>query len=187
MRGTGTVREMIARQGSTDLAARVVFGSTYGTVALVRSAIRTLRGPWVAARVLAIAAVAAVTRGMWYPRVREWAEQASPPVWDAMAGASRWVLGRFEEYGRALGVWSAARRGRPGPTLAHTVARELATSPEPITRTEIAGTLRTQVAARGHQAVMADLRAPLTSTRRSARSHVIAGSSGKKTPGWAAT
>jgi hypothetical protein len=157
----GAVREMVAGRGSTDLAARVVLGSAYGTMAVVRGAVRALRRPWVAAGVVAIAAIAAVTREVWYPRLRERAGQASPPVRDAIADAGRWVLGRFEEYGRALGVWSAARRGRLGPTLAHAVARELAASPGPMTRTEIAGRLRTQVAARGHQAVMADLHAVL--------------------------
>jgi hypothetical protein len=111
--------------------------------------------------VLAVAAIAVVTWEMWYPRLRERVEQASPPVRDAIVSAGRWVLGLFEEYGRALAVWSAARRGRPGPTLAHAVARVLAASPEPMTRTEIADRLRAEVASRGHQALMADLHAIL--------------------------
>ena len=43
------VRKMVAGQGSTELAARVVFGGAYGTVALVCGAVRALRRPWVAA------------------------------------------------------------------------------------------------------------------------------------------
>jgi predicted nucleic acid-binding protein len=155
------IRTMVAGQGSTELAARVVFGGAYWVVALVRTAASALRRPWVAIGVLAVAAIAVTTREMWYPRLRERAEQASPPVRDAMTSAGRWVLGLFEEYERALMVWSAARRGRPGTTLAHAVARELAASPEPMTRTEIAGRLRAQVADRGHRAVMAELHATL--------------------------
>jgi hypothetical protein len=60
-----------------------------------------------------------------------------------------------------LAVWSAAERGRPGPTLAHAIARELAASPEPMTRTESADRLDAPVASRGHQAVMADLKVTL--------------------------
>jgi len=155
------IRKMVAGQGGTELAARVVFGSAYATAALVRGTVRALQRPWIAAVVLAAAAVAAVTRDMWYPHLRERAGQASPTVRDAAASAGRWVLGRFEDYGRALAVWSAARRGSPGQTLTHAVARQLAASPEPMTRTEIADRLRAQVVARGHQAVMTDLQATL--------------------------
>jgi predicted nucleic acid-binding protein len=155
------IRKMVAGQGSTEIAARVVLGGAYGVVALVRSAASALRRPWVAAGVLAVAAIAVMTREMWYPPMRERVEQASPPVRDAITSAGRWIVGLFEEYGRALMVWSAARRGRPGTTLAHTVARELAASPEPMTRTEIVGRLHAQVASRGHRAVMADLEATL--------------------------
>ena len=155
------IRKMVAGQGGMELAGRVVLGSAYGSVALVRGAVGALRRPWVAAGVLAVATIAAITREMWYPRLRERTEQASPPVRDAMTSVGRWILGRFEEYGRALTVWSAARRGRPGPTLAHAVARVLAVSSEPMTRTEIAARLQTQVASRGHRVVMADLHAVL--------------------------
>jgi predicted nucleic acid-binding protein len=151
------IRKMVAGQDSTELAARAVFGSAYVTATLVRGTARALQRPWVAAVVLAAAAVAAVTRDMWYPHLRERAGQASPTVRDAVASAGRWVLGRVEEYGRALAVWSAARRGSPGQTLAHAAARELAASPEPMTRTEIVDRLHRHTAGRGHQAVMADL------------------------------
>jgi predicted nucleic acid-binding protein len=151
------IRKMVAGQGSTELAARAVFGSAYGTVALLRGAVRALQRPWVAAGILAIAAIALLTRETWYPHLRQRIEQAGPGVRDAAASAGRWIFGLFEEYGHALTVWSSAQRGRPGQTLVHTVARVLATSPEPMTRTEIANRLHAQVASRGHQAVMANL------------------------------
>jgi predicted nucleic acid-binding protein len=151
------IRKMVAGHGSTDLAARAIFGAGYGTVALIRSAARALRNPWVAGVVAGIAAVAAATHRRWYPQVREWAEQTSPGARRAAGSFARALLGTFEQYWAAAAIWSSAQRGRAGRTLLHQVARLLATSPGPMTRTEIAAHLRAEVSERGHRAIMADL------------------------------
>ena len=151
------IRNMVAGQGSTDLAARVVFGTGYGAVALIRGAARALRQPRVAITVLSIAAVAAGTRRRWYPDARRWVEQISPRTRQVAGTVGRALFGVFEQYWAAAAIWSSAQRGQPGRTLVHRVARLLATSPKPMTRTEIAGRLHAEVSERGHRAVMADL------------------------------
>lgn len=88
----------------------------------------------------------------------------------------RALLGTFEQYWAAAAIWSSAQRGRRSGTLLHRVARLLATSPGPMTRTEIAAYLRAEVAARGHRAVMVDLSTILEGTRLSAWSPAAAGS-----------
>jgi hypothetical protein len=39
------IRKVVAVRGSTDLAARAIFGAGYGTVALIRGAARALHNP----------------------------------------------------------------------------------------------------------------------------------------------
>lgn len=151
------IRRMVAGRGSTDLAARVVFGTGYGTVAVVRGAARALQRPWVAATVLSIATLAAATHRTWYPYVRRRIEEASPRIRQAAGNLGRGVFAMFEQYGAALMIWSSAQRGTPGQTLVHIVARLLATSPKPMTRTEITARLRNEVSELGHRAVMTDL------------------------------
>lgn len=151
------IRKMVAGRGSTDLAARAIFGAGYGTVALIRGAARAFRNPWVAGVAVGIAAVAAATHHRWYPQARQWAEQTSPGVRRAAGTVVRALFGTFEQYWAAAAIWSSAQRGRRGRALLHQVARLLATSPGPMTRTEIAAHLRDEVSSRGHQAVMADL------------------------------
>jgi hypothetical protein len=111
----------------------------------------------VAAAAAGIAVVAAATHRRWYPQARQWAEQTSPGVRQAAGTVVRAVLGTFEQYWAAVAIWSSAQRGRRGRSLLHQVARLLATSPGPLTRTEIAAHLRAEVSERGHRAVMADL------------------------------
>lgn len=82
-----------------------------------------------------------------------------PPGARRVAGSiGRGFLSVFEQYGAALAIWSSAQRGRTGPTLLHRVARMLATSPKPMTRTEITRRLRHEVSRQSHRAVMNDLR-----------------------------
>jgi hypothetical protein len=57
------IRRIVAGQGNTELAARVVFGTGYGAVAVVRRLARALQRPPVALTVIAIVAVAARTSG----------------------------------------------------------------------------------------------------------------------------
>ncbi|HUZ22880.1 MAG TPA: hypothetical protein VMV07_03850, partial [Streptosporangiaceae bacterium] len=63
----------------------------------------------------------------------------------------------FEQYTAAFAIWSSAQRGQPGKMLTHRAVRLLATSPKPMTRTEITARLREDVAAHGHRAVMTAL------------------------------
>lgn len=151
------IRNMVAGRGSTELAARAVFGTGYGAVALIRGAARVMRPPWVAMTVLSIAAVAAATRQRWYPQARRWAEQVTPRMRQVAGSVGRALFGLFEQYWVAAAIWSSAQRGQPGRTLVHRVARLLAANPKPMTRTEIAARLHAEVSERGHRAVMADL------------------------------
>ncbi len=151
------IRNMVAGRGSTDLAARVVFGTGYGAIALIRGAVRALRQPWVAVTVLSIAAVAAATRRRWHPQAQRWVEQSSPRMRQVAGSAGRALFGVFEQYWASAAIWPSAQRGQPGRTLVHRVARLLATSPKPMTRTEIAARLHTEVSERGHRAVMTEL------------------------------
>ena len=95
------IRNIVAGRGSTDLAARVLFGTGYGAVALIRGAARSLRQPWVAVTVFSIAAVAPATRRRWYPQTRRWVEQRGPRMRQVAGSAClrhfrrvRAVLGR---------------------------------------------------------------------------------------------
>lgn len=151
------IRNIVAGRGSTDLAARVLFGTGYGAVALIRGAARSLRQPWVAVTVFSIAAVAPATRRRWYPQTRRWVEQRGPRMRQVAGSACRAIFGVFEQYWAAAAIWSSAQRGQPGRTLVYRVARLLATNPKPMTRTEIAARLHTEVSERGHRAVMTDL------------------------------
>ena len=150
-------RRIVAGQGSTELAARVVFGAGYGAVAAIRGLARALQRPPVALTVVAIAAVAAMTYHWWCPHLRRRAEAASPGVRHAAGRAGHAVYRMFERYWAALSIWSSAQRGQRGRTLTHRVARMLATSPKPMTRTEITARLPDEVARHGHRTMMAEL------------------------------
>jgi predicted nucleic acid-binding protein len=156
-----TIRKMVAGQGSSDLAARVIFGAGYGTFALIRGAVRALQNPWVAAAAVVIAAVAIATHRKWYPQASQWAEETIPGIRRAAGTAAGMLLGTFEQYWAAATIWRSAQRGLRGHALTHQVARLLATSPGPMTRTEIAAQLPAEVSEHGHRAVMADLSAVL--------------------------
>lgn len=158
-----TIRKIVAGQGSTELAARTVFGAGYGTVAAIRGLARVLQKPPVALTVGLLATVAVITYRSWLPYVRRKIDAASPRVRHAAGSIGRGLLHLLEEYGAALTIWSSAQRGRPGCTLSHRVARILATSPKPMTRTEIAAQLHDEVLKRGHRAVMMRLYAILRS------------------------
>jgi hypothetical protein len=151
------IRKIVAGQGSTELAARVLFGTGYGAIAAIRAAARALQRPTVAVTVLSIAALAAVTSRVWHPYLRRHLDDIGPGVREVAASAGRAVLNMFEQYGAALAIWAAAQRGQPGRTLTHRTARILAASPQPMTRTEITAQLHQDVSSRGHRAVMTDL------------------------------
>ena len=156
------VRKMVIGQGGTHLAAQALFGSAYGAVAIIRGMMATAwQRPRVAAGVLALAAVAIVTRERWLPPVRRFLDQASPRIGDVAAETGHWLFNALEEYQAARVLWYSAQRGVPGRTLVHAVARILSTSPRALTRTEIAERLPALVAARGHRTVMAALHVAL--------------------------
>ena len=152
-----TVRRIVAGQGSTDFAARAVFGAGYGAVAAIRAMARALQRPTVAATVIAVAAVAAMTSHWWYPYLRRRVDAVSPGMREVAGRIGHGIYRIFEQYGAALLIWSSAQRGQRGPTLTHRVARMLATSPKPMTRTEITARLRDEVSRFGHRTVMAEL------------------------------
>lgn len=156
-----TIRNMVAGQRNSDLAARAIFGAGYGTFALIRGTVRALQNPWVAAAAVVVAAVATATHRKWYPQASKWAEETIPGIRQAAGTTAGILLGTFEQYWAAATIWRSAQRGRRGQTLTHQVARLLATSLGPLTRTEIAAQLHTEVSERGHQAVMANLSAIL--------------------------
>ena len=151
------VRKVVVGQGSTEFAARAVFGAGYGTFAAVRGVVRALQHPPVAIAAVSVIVVGLLSQRFWYPYIRRHMDRINPPVWEGITNVGRFVIGRFEEYGAALAIWSSAQRGGHGSSLTHRVARILATSPKPMTRTEITARLRSDVAKRGHRAVMNDL------------------------------
>ena len=151
------IRRIVAGQGSTELAARVVFGAGYGAVGVIRGLARALQRPPVALTVVTIAAVAAMTSHWWYPPLQRRMDAASPGVRQAAGKIGHGAYRMFEQYGAALSIWSSAQRGQRGRTLTHRVARMLATSPKPMTRTEITALLRDEVSRFGHRTVMAEL------------------------------
>jgi hypothetical protein len=151
------VRKVVAGRGSTEFAARAVFGAGYGTFAAVRGIARALQHPPVAIAAVSVIAAGFLSRRFWYPYFRRQVDRITPPAWEGITNAARFVIGRFEEYGAALVVWSSAQRGQRGSSLTHRVARVLATSPKSMTRTEITARLRRDVAQHGHRAVMNDL------------------------------
>jgi len=151
------VQRIIIAQGSTELAARALFGTGYGTVIAVRGATRALQRPAVAWTVLGIIAIAYMTRQWWYPPVKRRIQEASPQIREAAGTAGRAIGGWLAQYGNALTVWSSAQRGKPGTTMTHRLARMLATSPKPMTRTEITKRLPDAIARHGHRPVMAGL------------------------------
>jgi hypothetical protein len=156
------VRRIVAGTGSTDLAARAVFGAGYVTVGVVRGLARALQRPPVAITVAVVILVAALSWRKWAPHVRRRAEQLSPPVRQALGSIGRAVVSGYEKYAAALAIWSSAQRGQPGNMLTHRAARLLATSPKPMTRTEITAKLGGDVAQHGHRAVMRALHLTLS-------------------------
>jgi hypothetical protein len=155
------VREVVVGQGSTEFAARAVFGAGYGTLAAMRGIARALQHPPVAIAAVSVIVAGFLSRRFWYPYIRHQMDRITPPAWEGITKVARFVIGRFEEYGTALTIWSSAQRGQRGSALIHRVARILATSPKSMTRTEITARLRRDVAQRGHRAVMDDLYAVL--------------------------
>jgi hypothetical protein len=131
------IRKIVAMQGSTGLATRAVFGTGYAAVAAVRGVARALQRRPVALTAAAIVAVAIMAHRFWYPHVRRWVDEASPDVRQVIGGIGHSISNIFQQYGAALTIWSSAQRGQPGHSLTHRVARMLATSPKPMTRTEI--------------------------------------------------
>ena len=126
---------------------------------------RALQKPPVALTVGLLAFVGVITSQSWLPYVRRKIDAASPRVRQVTGSIGRGLLHLLEEYGAALTIWSSAQRGRPGRALTHRVARILATSPKPMTRTEIATQLHDEVSKRGHRAVMMRLYGILHSHR----------------------
>jgi hypothetical protein len=151
------VRRIVAGQGGTEFAARALFGAGYGAVVAVRGAARALQRPPVALTVLGILGVAYLTRRWWYPPLKQRIDGASPAVREAGGKIGRAVYGMFEQYFAALTVWSSAQCGRQGRTLTHRVARILATSRTPMTRTEMTKLLRDEVSRHGRRSVMTEL------------------------------
>jgi hypothetical protein len=151
------VRRMVIGQGGTELAARVLFGAGYGAVAAVRGLAVAVQRPRVAVTLAGLALIAALTSRYWYPPVKRWVAEMSPDVRELADKAGRAIAEGFERYAAAASIWASAQHGRPGATLTHRVARMLATSPKPMTRTEMTERLTNQVERYGHRAVMTEL------------------------------
>ncbi len=133
----------------------------FTAVALVRGAARAIQHPPIAATIGAVTILAFLTRHAWYPRIKHKIEEVSPGIREAGVKFGRFLLDGAEQHLAALTVWSSAQRGHAGGTFTHRIARILATSPAPMTRTEVTARLRDDVAQHGHRKVMYGLYAVL--------------------------
>lgn len=151
------IRKVVLGSESAEFASRVLFGAAHGTVAALRGLARAVQRPPVAIAVTALLLLATLSHRHWYPHLKGWIDDARPGIRQAAGKVGHAVYGLFEQYLAALSIWASAQRGRPDRTLTHRVARIVATSPKPRTRTEIARQLHDQVARYGRRRVMAEL------------------------------